>query len=236
MNILKTKGLILRSANYGENAKMLTVLTEDSGKISVAAKGASSVRRGAAALSNLCFSEFILHKHGDIYSLSDVSPIENFFGLSKSLDYMECSAKMMKLTDYICHENEPAGNILRTTLNCLFAMSNLKRDHSEVLAVFLFKILCETGYAPELISCSACGNANTLTDFSCEYGGVLCADCSRHCGDSIKISADALSLMQYICNCDIKQIFKFTADANTVLTVQNIAKLFISEHLEYQIQ
>ncbi len=235
MDIIKTKGLILRSAKYGENAKMLTVLSEDFGKISVSAKGAGSVRRGAAALSNLCFSEFILHKHGDIYSLSDVSPLENFFGLSKSVDYMETAAHMSKFINYICHENEPAGNVLRIVLNCLYAMSTLSRHHNEVLAVFLFKILCETGFSPELYACTACGNPGMLYSFSCEYGGIVCSECHPHCPDSTGISESALQLMRHICSADIKQIFKFTADEKTSSQLLKIAKLFISEHLEYQL-
>ena len=236
MDIIKTKGLILRSAKYGENAKMLTVLSEDLGKISVSAKGAGSVRRGAAALANLCFCEFILQKKGDIYSLSDVSPIENFFGLSKSVDYMETAAHMSKFINYICHENEPSENVLRITLNCLYAMSKLSRHHNEALAVFLFKILCETGFFPELYTCTACGSVEMLTSFSCEYGGMLCTECCSHCPGGISISESALLLMRHICSADIKQIFKFTTDEKTSLEMLKIAKLFISEHLEYQLQ
>ncbi len=235
MDMTKTRGMIIRSAQYGENAKMLTVLSEDFGKISVSAKGASSVKRGAAALHNFCYSEFVLIRHPDIYSLSEVSPIESFFGLSSSLDYMETAARMMRFTDYICHENEPAGEILRITLNCLYAMSKLGKNHKLVLAVFLFKILCISGFEPELYSCSTCGDTENLSGFSCEYGGTICLDCISHMTGSFKISDDALMMMRHISDCDIKQLFKFSADEKTADEVLKIAKLFISEHLEYQI-
>lgn len=234
MNTVKTKGLILKSASYGEGAKMLTVLSGEYGKISVAAKGAVSARRGAAALGNFCYSEFILNKHSEIYSLSDVSPIESFFGLSKSLDYMQCSADMMRFADYVSHENASAAEVLRLSLNCLYAMAFLLRRHTDVFTVYLLRMMCELGFNPELHSCCACGSESGLTAFSAEYGGIMCAECAENVAGIVRISPSAHSLMQYICGCPQKQIFKFSADEKTVLEALNIVKLFISEHLNYR--
>lgn len=63
MGIVKTKGIILRESNMGDFDKMLTMLTPDLGKISVAAKGArrpsSSMLAGTQVLS---FGEYVLFK------------------------------------------------------------------------------------------------------------------------------------------------------------------------------
>ena len=59
-----TKGLILREVKYKEADRILTVLTEDMGKITVKARGA--LRKGsktAAATQLLAFSELTMFEN-----------------------------------------------------------------------------------------------------------------------------------------------------------------------------
>ncbi len=238
MNMIKTKGLVLHSARYGEGAKMLTVLTEEKGKISVAAKGAASVKRGAAAMGNMCYSEFILNKRGEVYSLSEISPIETFFDISKSLEAMEAAAEMLSFANFVCRESVPEPQVLRICLNCLYALAKLNKDSKEALTVLYIKILSEIGFMPELSTCTGCGEENDgFAAFSVKNGGVLCENCINPADPHIKFkSADTVHFMRYVCECDIKDMFKFKIDEIFVREAYLCAKLFISQQLEYHIK
>ena len=63
MDLIKTKAIVLRSVPFGDYDKMLTLLGETTGKISVVAKGGKSLKLGAAC-NNFCFSEFVLSAKG----------------------------------------------------------------------------------------------------------------------------------------------------------------------------
>ena len=232
MDQLKTKAIVLRSTAYGDSDKMLTLLGETTGKISVAAKGGKSLKHGAGC-SNFCYSDFLITKKADKYLLSQVSPIEAFSGLSGDLDALNAAAKMLKFTEYVCPEGEPQPYLLRTLLNTLYAMANLSVSHKKCEAVFYFKALSLLGLSPELDACSACGDEHSLSCFSVEYGGALCSECASSVDDKIPVTLEALFIMKYISECDIKKLFSFTASDGALSEVQRIADRFIKHYLDF---
>ena len=232
MDQIKTKAIVLRSIAFGEHDKMLTLLGETTGKISVAAKGGKSLKHGAGC-SNFCYSDFEIVKKSDRFQMSQVSPIESFSGLSGDLDALNSAAKMLKFTEYVCPDGEPQPYLLRTLLNTLYAMATLSVPAIKCEAVFYFKALTLLGFSPELDSCSACGNPDGLNMFSVEYGGVLCPECGGSVEDKIPVSAEALSVMQYIAGCDIKKLFSFTASDGALAEVRKIAEKFIKYYLDF---
>lgn len=78
---IKVKGIVIRQVNYGDYDKMLTVLTEPLGKISVSARGVRSIKsKNRAATELLCYSEFVLTgPRGEVYNLSQAECIESFY-------------------------------------------------------------------------------------------------------------------------------------------------------------
>ena len=237
MELVKTKGIVLRSVNLGDYDKMLTVLTEELGKISVVAKGAKSLKHGGNSYANVfCYSDFVLYPKKELYTVSQANGQESFFGLSEELERLECAAQMAEFVDYICPADQPAPELLRLTLNSLFALAQLHKPPLQVQVVFYLKALSLLGYEPELFYCSACDKEDGLTHFSAEYGGVLCSDCAAHVPDRKPISADALALLRYIRSCGLKELFKFSAGETVLRQVLGILQDFLEQHLEYQLK
>ena len=232
MDLLNTKAIVLRTAAFGDCDKMLTLLGETTGKISVAAKGGKSFKNGAGC-SNFCYSDFIISKKADRFTMSQVSPIETFGGLSNDIDKLTSGAKMLKFAEYVCPEGEPQPLLLRVLLNTLYALANLNVPINKCEAVFYFKCLNLLGFSPELNSCSACGEEEGLNFFSVEYGGVLCAECAKSVDDKFPVSKDALMLMNYISECDIKKLFSFTATDSCLSELKKIADRFINHYLNF---
>ena len=74
---LVLKGLVLRAADYQESSKILTVLTDARGKITVSAKGA--LRRSsriAAASQPFAYAEMTLSESRDRYYLNEAGKNE----------------------------------------------------------------------------------------------------------------------------------------------------------------
>ena len=77
-----TRGLILREVRYKEADRILTVLTEDMGKMTVKARGALRKNsKTAASTQFLAFSELTLLDRNGFWSVSEGSTIEEFKGL-----------------------------------------------------------------------------------------------------------------------------------------------------------
>ena len=71
---IKLNALMLRAADYGENDKILTLLTAEYGKITAGIKG---VKKPAAKLKfaaqPFCFAEYVLARRGEKFTVINCS-------------------------------------------------------------------------------------------------------------------------------------------------------------------
>ena len=79
--------LMLRSVDYKENDKILTLLTAERGKISAGIKG---VKKAAAKLKfaaqPFCFAEYVLADRGGKYTVINASECESFYDLRTDIN------------------------------------------------------------------------------------------------------------------------------------------------------
>ena len=83
---IKTEGICLRSVEYGESDRIITLLTDNQGKLAVRAKGISSpkskLRHAATPFS---FGEYILTVNGEFYTLKSFDYKDAFTAVSDDL-------------------------------------------------------------------------------------------------------------------------------------------------------
>ena len=80
-----TRDIVIRETQTKESDKILTVLTDKNGKISVIARGARRKNcKFAACAQPLVWSEWTLYQKGDWYYASEGSTIQLFDGLGRT--------------------------------------------------------------------------------------------------------------------------------------------------------
>ncbi|MDE6000931.1 MAG: DNA repair protein RecO, partial [Clostridia bacterium] len=79
--------VMLRSVDYNENDKILTLLTAERGKITAGIKG---VKKAAAKLKfaaqPFCFAEYVLASRGDKYTVINAAESESFYDLRTDIN------------------------------------------------------------------------------------------------------------------------------------------------------
>ena len=235
MNLIKTRGLVLKSISYGEYDKILTVLTQEAGKISVMVKGGKSINHGKSA-DTLLFSygDYLLYDKGSMYILSSSEVIESFYDLTKDLDKLSLASDMLNFINFTCDESEDLGDLLRVTLNTLYALVHYNKSLAMVKAVFYTKMCACLGLSPVMGMCMECGCADA-DRFSPSCGGMICKDCSDVCPDATQVTPQTAQIMEYILTCDIKKMFSFKASEEDFANIYKIIKEFIKIHLDYEI-
>ena len=79
---LTTQGLVLREVNYKESDKILTVLTQDMGKLTISARGSRKKGGGiSAAAQMLVWSEMTLYEYRQRWSLKEAVTNREFRGV-----------------------------------------------------------------------------------------------------------------------------------------------------------
>ena len=132
-----TKGLILREVRYKEADRILTVLTEDMGKMTVKARGALRKNsKTAASTQLLAFSELTLLERNGFWSVSEGSTIEEFKGLRGDITALSLASYFAECVEALSEEGNPDPLLLQLILNCLFALANGMYSQTHIKTAF----------------------------------------------------------------------------------------------------
>ena len=99
-------GLVLREVKYKESSKILTILTEEEGKITAEARGA--LRKGSkcsAASQVLTWSELTFFENRGRYTLTEGSVLEDFAALRADLGDYALGCYMAELLEAVSDED-----------------------------------------------------------------------------------------------------------------------------------
>ena len=232
---LKTKGIILRETDYQDRDKLLTVLTQDHGKLTVKARGIKGSRNTMKSSCQLmAYSELTLMEQKDRYILTEASGIELFSELQTDIELLSLASYFLQVTEYVAQEEDPCPEILSLLLNCLYALSKLKLSQTLVKAVFEFRLACLIGYLPDLGPCP-CGRGDEPVYFSLMRGCLLCETCGNVPQEGelrLPLSPGSKSAIQYIVSCPPGKLFSFRIAPETLSQLAGITEAYLCTRLE----
>ena len=152
-----TDGLIVREVAVGDNDKMLTILTPEYGQLNVMAKGARSIKKGTAAVTELyTYGNYEIYEKNDRNWLRGGSVIEGFFGLRNDIEKIALAAYLADLACELTGEGLPSPDMLKMTLNSFFAIASEKKPRGMIKAVYELRAAGNSGYMPDLSGCAHC--------------------------------------------------------------------------------
>ena len=127
--IVKTDCFILNSRKYGDSSKIISVFSEDYGKISLMAKGARTMKnKFGASLEPMSFSSITFyHKPGpELYLLSNSELCKNYSKLTSNQDYLFIGLMILETvsnTQESNHQNIELFNLLKVCFDNLLTFS-----------------------------------------------------------------------------------------------------------------
>jgi DNA repair protein RecO (recombination protein O) len=234
MSYIKTTGIVIKEVHTGEADKIVTLFTRNMGRITGSAKGARRPRsRLIAGTQLLCYSNFVLFKGKEMYSINSCDVIEPFYDIRNSVEKLTCAAHMTDIINDIVQENQPAIELLKLFLNSLYMISNSKRPILQVITVFEIKLLSILGYAPWVNGCVNCGN-NEIDNMSFSFikCGFVCKNCTAIDKSSIKLSEGAVKAIYYIVLSNMTNIFNFEVSHEVLNEIRRVSKIYLKKQLE----
>lgn len=224
-----TKGLILRETQYKDNDKLLNVLTEDMGVLTVKARG---VKRKNSPLRSGCqllgYSEFTLYEKNGFYTVNEAEPLNLFMGLRSDIELLSLGSYFAQVLESVAAEDQNNPELLSLGLNCLYALDQKKKSQAQVKAVFELRVLMLAGFTPELGGCSVC-LAPEARMFYFSEGGLFCDACRRlsATGSYRVLSDSVLAAMRYIFSCEKGKMFSFTLPDAAMKELSQVAEEYL---------
>lgn len=253
MQLYKTEGLVVHCRDSGQSDKSLTVITRELGKIYVHARGARKLTSKFLSASQLfAYSSFVVDMKDGKAILHEADVINSFFGLRTSVTKMALASYFADVLDNISVQKNDDDGSLNLTLNCLYLLSEDKKDESLIKAVFEMKICECIGLYPDISGCDICGkDGEEAWYLDVMNGRLLCSGClhgmqkenNGNNGDAfgeaslmIPVTKAELSVMQRILYSDAKRAFSFKADEGLLKRVSGITEAYLQSMLECEIK
>ena len=225
----KLNAIVVKAAKSGENDKMLTLLSQEEGKVTVLAKGVMSLKhKSKSACAPLCYSSFVLKKVKDgFYTLISAEFIESFRTLSEDVVLLSYGAYFSSLAGMCVQSGVPASEEVRLLLNTLYVLCKRPDEGSLIKAVFEFKIMELCGIVPEFEYECPCGDDGTF--FCISDGEVRCT--AHKTEDSIPIQKAQIQLAKYITESSLKDALFAVCAKEVSVSLSLVTEPFLQYHL-----
>ena len=177
-----TRALLLRSVDYGDADRVVTLFTERFGKTACIARGARrSRKRFGGALSPLAVLSVELQRgRGELATLTSAQLQTPFVRLLGDLARMNAAFSGLELLRALSPDHEPDAAVFAHACE-LFAQLDAGELPAEPLGLcFAWRLLALAGMAPRLDRCGLCGKAprpEQAAELDVLQGHLVCRQC-----------------------------------------------------------
>jgi DNA repair protein RecO (recombination protein O) len=167
MKQVVTSGIVLTRTNFGEAARILTVLTPDYGKRHLMAKGVRRVRSKLAggielfSVSNITF----IPGRGDIDTLISTRLIRHYGNIVSNIQRVQLGYELIKLLNRVTEDNL-GGEYFILLDEAFRALDDAAINDSLVRTWFYAQLLRASGHSPNLRTASSGGALDIDQKFS----------------------------------------------------------------------
>jgi len=225
-----TDAVLLRSVDFGEADRVVTLLTRDQGKVGALARGARrSRKRFGGALEPFCLLEVELGAgRGELDHLARATVQRPFPAILTRLDRMAAAGAAMELLREAVPDRVHDEAVFDATIAFLEALDG-GGPPEELLLGFELHALGLLGFHPSLEACASCGREpgpGQAALFDPSRGAIVCRACG---GASIYLSGESRAVMRRALAGELEVTAPWASE--TLREVRTALGRFVEHHL-----
>lgn len=232
MEFFDVRGFILKEQTYKENDKIIWILCENIGKISVLVKNAKKSNNIFFYLSQpYTLVQLNLKKGKGFYYITDGSVIKSL-DFIRNRDIIFPLMYFFELMDICFMENEIINNEFFKFLINVFLMFEIpKLDKDLILRVMELKFLNQCGCNIGFEYCYYCNNRikGNVCYFDFLLQNVVCVSCSKL--KEFKIENRIINIMRFLTTINMLNIQKIKISNNDIKIIFHINKFLLEQSL-----
>jgi DNA repair protein RecO (recombination protein O) len=186
MPLYKDQGIVLRTMKLGEADRIVTVLTQGSGKIRAVAKGIRKTRsKFGARLDPFTHVDLLLYKGRELDIVTQAEIITSFRELREDYARFAAGEMILEAADRVIEDRDPSTRMFMLLLTSLRRLAEPESDSGAIADSYLLRMTSLAGFRPALTACAECGKPD-VARFSIQQGGMVCDSCRT--GGTIRVS------------------------------------------------
>ena len=198
----RTEAVVIRRSDFGEADRLLTLFTQDRGKVRAVGKGARKPQsRKTGHVELFMRSRFLIAVGRDLDIVTQAEMVEAYPQLRADLVRATYASYAVELLDRFTVDDDPHRDIYDLLSAALGWFATVPDGELLLPARYYeLRLLSLTGFQPRLFNCLHCGEPIREQDqsFSADLGGLLCPNCGEVDPRARPISAAAVKVMRYL--------------------------------------
>ncbi|WLD92116.1 DNA repair protein RecO [Alkalihalobacillus sp. AL-G] len=228
--LIKSEAIVIRTSDYGESNKVLTVYTRDFGKLGVMARGAKKTKSRLSSVAQLfTHAHLLIQKGSGLGSLNQGEIINTYRAIKQDLFKTAYAAYIVELLDKSTEENKSSPALFQF-LNLSLTYLDEGIDPDVIRAIFEMKMLRISGVGPSVDRCANCGRQEGAFSFSIAEGGFLCEQCRQVDPNALSLAPQTARLLYLFYHIDLARLGNVSVKEETKKTIKLILSTYMDEY------
>lgn len=243
--IKKTDAVVLRTVNYGDQSKIVTVFTREFGKLSCIAKGCRNPKSKYASLFEVGnHLDLVLYKKStrEVQLISEAQLKNAVPGATDSLEKLSAMHQVIELLRLATEDDDKHLHLYQLLLDVL---GHIAAAHSNFINFFFYfevRLISLLGFRPNFGECVVSGapiwpelesGRESHLLLVPDYGGIALERAAREKGVSGKpVSTQVYRMIQYLSETNLESIENLFLEQIVISDVSEILDRYFRFHIE----
>ncbi|HLR42741.1 MAG TPA: DNA repair protein RecO [Pseudogracilibacillus sp.] len=230
-------GIVLKSRDYGETHKIITMYTKQIGKMTALCRGANKAKSRLSAVSQpFIYGEFFTYLSGKgLSTVQQATVKQSYRSIREDIIKTAYAAYIVELLEINAGDRERDVFIfdqLTQTLQWI----NDKEDYFIPVMMFELKMFKKGGFLPVIDACVRCNQTEGLQAFSVFEGGLLCANC-RHTDPHARTIAPALvKMLPILAHVPIERVGNISVKQENIQLLRQLLDEYYDRYGSYRLK
>ncbi|MGB4701118.1 MAG: DNA repair protein RecO [Syntrophomonadaceae bacterium] len=227
--------IIIKSTDFGEADKLVTVFSEQYGKLRAVARGIKKPKSSLrSCVQPFCYSQLHFYQGRDLELITQGRLLDFFGNAREDLERTLYCVYLMELLDKSLMDRMPVPGLFPLTLETLRAINNWGLNPL-LIRRFELNLAIHLGYRPVLERCAACGQNQALAGFSLAEGGMVCRECAAaKSGSLINLSGESLAILRQLEKAGTAMLERLKASDQALEQMEYFLEQYLQYFLERQ--
>ncbi|WP_188453628.1 DNA repair protein RecO [Virgibacillus oceani] len=232
----KMEGIIIKTQDYGETHKLVTIFSGKIGKFTAIAKGAKKPKsRMAAVAQPFIHGEFLVYVNSGLSTIQQGDVVNSFRAIREDIIKTAYAAYLAELTDKLLDSKDTEPYLYKQLYQTFQWIAENENTDIPVM-IYELKLFVKGGFAPVVNHCVNCGLNEPPFSFSITEGGLLCEKCTHIDNNSIVLPNKIAKLFYLFMSVGLERIGKISLKRENIQLLRQIIDEYYDRYGGYYLK